>query len=102
MAIVGKKNHPPGKFQTGDVCFIARAKKLHAPSRKIRLLTETELADDGTVTLDVAVLEVVKHATTAADHLLERVVGSMVLLVELHVLSEVVDTEREQCYLAFC
>lgn len=65
------------------------------------LLTETELSYDCAVTLDVAILQVVQKATTAADNLLQRVVRCSIFLVELHVLSEVVDTEREQCYLAF-
>ena len=66
------------------------------------LLTQTECLDDCTVAVDVAALEVVEQRTALTYETGEGTLGAVVLAVLLHVLRKVLDTEREQCNLAFC
>lgn len=66
------------------------------------LLTQTKVLDDGAVALDVALLQVVEQGAALADELSQRTGGHIVLVVSLHVLSEVSDAIGEQCNLALC
>jgi hypothetical protein len=56
-----------------------------------RLSTQSKLGDDGSVTLDVVLLDVVEHATPATDHGQQTTAAVIVLLVRLQVAREVVD-----------
>jgi len=66
------------------------------------LLTETESLDDGTIAIDVAVVEVVKECTALTYELCQRASCTEVLVVLLQVLGEVLDAESEKCNLALC
>lgn len=69
--------------------------------RGLVLSTETKSLDDGTIALYVAVVEIVEQATALTYQAGQRASGGEVLVVLLHVLSEVGDTVGEQCNLAF-
>ena len=62
----------------------------------LRLLTDTESRDDGTVSLDVDLDEIVEQRTALTDHLEEAAAGVMILLVDLEVLCQVVDALGQQ------
>ena len=55
------------------------------------LLTKAQFSDDGTVPLNVLLLEVVEQVSSVADHLQQAAAGMMVLFVDLHMLGQVVD-----------
>ena len=67
-----------------------------------RLLTETQALDDGTVALDVTLFQIVEQGAALADELSQGTGRHKVLVVGLHVLSEVSDAIGEQCNLALC
>ena len=56
-----------------------------------RLLAQAELFDQGTVALNVGLLQVVQHVATLADQLEQAGAGMKVLLVGLEVAGEAVD-----------
>ena len=60
------------------------------------LLTNTESRDDGTVSLDIYLDEVVEQRAALTDHLEEAAAGVVILLVDLEVLGEVVDALSQQ------
>ena len=61
-----------------------------------RLLTDAQSRDDGTVSLDIYLGQVVEQRAALTDHLEEAAAGVMILLVDLEVLGKVVDTLCEQ------
>ena len=61
------------------------------------LFSQTELADDCTVTLNVNLLEVVEEVSSVTDHLLKSAAAVEVLFVVLQVRGEVVDAGGEEC-----
>ena len=61
-----------------------------------RLLTDAQSRDDGTVSLDIYLGQVVEQRAALTDHLEEAAAGVMVLLVDLEVLGEVVDSPGEK------
>lgn len=67
-----------------------------------KLLTDAELFDEGTITLDVFSLQVVQHTTTLTNEGGQCALGTEVLAVLLEVLGQVVDTEGEEGDLALC
>lgn len=66
------------------------------------LLSQTESLDDGTIAVDVAVVEIVKECTALTYELCQRAGCLEVLVVLLQVLCEVLDTISEKCNLALC
>ncbi len=62
----------------------------------LRLLTDTESGDDRTVSLDVDLDEIVEHRAALTDHLEEAATGVVILLVDLEVLCQVVDSLGEK------
>ena len=66
----------------------------------MRLLAETEGLDDGTIAIDVSVVEILQHLAAATDELGQRAGGTEVLVVLLQVLRQVLDAIGEQCNLA--
>ena len=60
------------------------------------LLSQSELADDSTVTLNVCLLEVVEEVSSVTDHLLKSAAAVEVFLVSLEVRGEVVDAGGEE------
>lgn len=71
----------------------ARARNARA---KVLLSTETETLNQGTVTVDVDALEVIKHTTTIADHQQQTTTGVVIMLVLLEVLGQISDTLGQQ------
>lgn len=65
-----------------------------------RLLTQAEVLDDGTVALDVAILQVVQKGTTLTYQHGQGSFSTIILSVELQVLSQMSNTVGKQCYLA--
>lgn len=65
-----------------------------------RLSTQTERLDDGTVAVDVALVEIVKQCAALTYQLCQGTGRNMVLVVFLEVLCHVGDTVGEQCNLA--
>ena len=59
------------------------------------LLTDAQLGNDSTVTLDVLSHQIVQHLAALTDHLQQAAAGVVVLLVDLQVLGELVDTGSE-------
>ncbi len=74
----------------------ARARNARA---EVLLSTETETLNQGTVTVDVDALEVIKHTTTVTDHEQQTTTGVVVVLVLLEVLGQVGDTLGQQSHL---
>ena len=68
-----------------------------AASLPIALSSQTELADDGTVTLNIVVLQIVEEVSSVTDHLLKSAAAVEVLFVVLQVRGEVVDAGGEEC-----
>ena len=66
------------------------------------LLSEAELSDQSTISLDISVLEVLEKSPSLTDHLQKTSVGGMILRVSLEVLLKVVDPCCEKCNLNFC
>ena len=56
------------------------------------LLTDAQLSDDRTVSVDVLLLQVSQQISSAADHLQHTSSGVMILLVYLQVLSQIIDS----------
>jgi hypothetical protein len=71
----------------------ARARNARA---EVLLSTETETLNQGTVTVDVDALEVIKHTTTVTDHEQQTTTGVVIVLVLLQVLGQVGDTLAQQ------
>ena len=61
------------------------------------LFSESELADDRAVTLDVNLLQVVEQVSSVTDHLLQTAAAVEVLLVGLQVRGQVVDAGGQNC-----
>ena len=59
------------------------------------LLTDAQLGDEGTIALDVLLLEVVQEAAALTDHLQQATVGVLVRRIVAHVLGELVDALGE-------
>ena len=59
------------------------------------LLTDAELGNQRTVAVDVLLLEVRQHGTALADHLEQAAAGVVVLLVDLEVLSELLNARGQ-------
>ena len=72
-------------------------------SGNIRLATDTEflLCDDRAVTVDVFADQIVEKAAALAYESLQCACCSVVLVIALEVLGEVLDTDGEECDLAF-
>ena len=64
---------------------------------KIVLLSQSELADDRAVTLDISLLQIVQKVSSVTDHLLKTAAAVEILLVGSQVLGQVVDTVGEDC-----
>ena len=62
------------------------------PLCTFRLLTDSELLDQNTVSVDVLLSKVVKKVTSAANHLEKTSSGVVVVLVNLKVFVKVVDS----------
>ena len=71
------------------------------PAHMIRLLTQTQLCDEGAVTLDILLLQVFEQAAALTDHLVQAAAGVVVLLVDLQVFGELVDALGEDSHLDF-
>ena len=63
----------------------------------IVLLSQSELADDRTVTLDVSLLQVVQKVSSVTDHLLKTAAAVEVVLVCLQVLGQGRDSVGQKC-----
>ena len=55
------------------------------------LLSDAQLGDDGAVTLDVLVHQVVEHLAALTDHLQQAPAAVVVVLVDLQVLGELLN-----------
>ena len=71
-------------------------------SRKKLLLAQTQLGNDGAVALDILLLEVVEQISSLTNHLQQTAAGVMVLLMNLHMLGQVVDPLGEDRDLHLC
>ena len=70
----------------------------HLPSSfQIVLLAQTQLGNDGAVTLDILLLEIVEKVSSLTDHLQQTAAGVMILLVDLHMLGQIVDPLGQDC-----
>ena len=58
-------------------------------------LTDAQLGNDSAVALDVLGHQIVQHLAALTDHLQQAAAGVVVLLVDLQVLGELVDTGSE-------
>ena len=65
------------------------------------LLSDSELFDDSTVTVDILLGEVVEKVSSVTYHLKKTAAGMMVILVGLEVLGEGVDAMRKDRDLNF-
>lgn len=63
--------------------------RVHGIFKGDLLLSEAELLDDGTVTVDVLLLEIVQKITTLTDHFEKAATGVVIIVVGLQVLGEV-------------
>ena len=67
------------------------------PLCTLRLLTDSELLDQSTVSVDVLLRKVVKKVTSAANHLEKTSSGVVVIVMVLEMSVEVVDSLCENC-----
>ena len=63
----------------------------------IELLTETELLNDSSVTLDIGLLEVAEKVSSVSYHLLKAAAAVVVIVVSLEVLGKVLDSVGKKC-----
>jgi len=87
-----------------DSCFELLVKKAARPAEaraapKGRLATQAETLDERTVAGNVSVLQVGKHALTTTNHGQQTALGVEVVLVLLHVLSQILDPLGQDCNL---
>ena len=68
---------------------VKNSKKLRTPFLMQLLLSETELLNDSSVSLDVNLLEVVEEVSSVTNHLEETTAAMIVLVVALEMLGEV-------------
>ena len=61
-----------------------------------KLLSQTQLSNQGTIALDVGLLEVVQQTATLTNHQQQTATAVVILLVELEVLVQVVDAFGQQ------
>ena len=61
-----------------------------------KLLAQTQLSDQGTITVDVLLLQIGQQIAAAADHLEQAAAAVVVMLVGLEMLGQVVDACGEQ------
>ena len=64
---------------------------------RMRLLSDVQFRDDGTVALNVDLLQVVEQVSSVTDHLEQTSAAVVVLVVGLQVLGQVVDTVGQKC-----
>jgi len=88
------------------ICRKKGRRKPDCPSDKgeiflspFRLLTQAKPCNDGTVTIDVLLHEIVKKISSVTDHLEQTVSGVMVHLVNFEVLGELFYTLGKNSYL---
>lgn len=62
---------------------------------RFSLLSQTELCNNGTIALNVYLLQVAKKISSVADHLLQTAAAVKILLVCLQVLGKIVDAGCE-------
>ena len=67
----------------------------------MQLLTQTQLSDEGTITFDVLLCQIVQQTTTLTDHLGQATTGMIVVGVLLHVLGELLNAFGKDSYLNF-
>ena len=65
--------------------------------RFARLLAQTQLSDQGAVTIDVLLLQIGQQVTAAADHLEQSATAVVIVLVGLEMLGQMVDASSQQC-----
>lgn len=65
-----------------------------------RLLTQAEFFDDGTISVDVAVVQVVQQRTAFTYQHSQSSLCTIILSVELQVLSQMSNTVGKQSYLS--
>ena len=61
-----------------------------------KLLAQTQLGDEGTVTVDVLLLQIGQQVAAAADHLEQAAAAVVIVLVGLEVLGQVIDASGQQ------
>ena len=61
------------------------------------LSAEVERLDDGAVALDILLLEIVEQISSLTNHLQQTAAGVMVLLMNLHMLGQIVDPLGQDC-----
>ena len=66
---------------------------------QVRLLTQAKLFNDGTIAIDVAVVQVVEQRTALTYQHRQGSFSTIILSVELHVLSQTGNTVGKQSYL---
>ena len=59
------------------------------------LLTDTQLGDQSTVTVDVLLCQIVQHLAALTNHHQQATTGVVVVLVDTQVLGQLVDTGGE-------
>jgi hypothetical protein len=57
-----------------------------------RLLADVQFFNQGTVTLNIAFLQIIKEAVTLADHLVKAAAGMVIFFMDLQVLRQDIDT----------
>ena len=69
----------------------------HSSLRQLmKLLSQTELFNDRTVTLDIGLLEVAEKVSSMADHLLKSAAAVVILVVGLEVLRQILDSVSQK------
>ena len=68
----------------------------------MRLLAEAEGLDDGTIAVDVLVIEVLQQLTTLTYEHRQRTCCVVILVILLQVLCQVRDAIAEECNLCLC
>ncbi len=68
-----------------------------SPLPKERLFSQSQLADDCAVTLNVNLLQVVEQISSVTDHLLKSAAAVEVLLVGLQVRGQIGDASGQNC-----
>ena len=70
-------------------------------SKPMNLLSDVQLLDDSTVSLNVVLLEVAEKVSSVSYHLLKAAAAVVVLVVSLEVLGKVLDSVGKKCDLYF-
>ena len=94
---------PPALSHAALSVYRQRGREEISPPRhvQLQLLSEFQLLDQCTVTLEILLLQIVKKSSSLTNHLQKASSGMMILLVALQMSGKLTDSLGQKCDLNF-